>query len=307
VNQEKNDELQMLTDVQQFFKIPANNAKIAPIQDIVDGILELDGRITVITAHKAITDADTTGIRGNKINMRKNVVEDILILSGPLANRGRKTNNLQLVQAYNFTKHALSKMRDQDLLTAAQNTANDAGTHILALASAGVTPAMVTTLNNDRASLLLVVATPAQARQQKKAANQIITAEFPKTREVIDITLTPLMRTNFAKSDPLFYQSYLASTLITDTGKRHYDFFGLVANSVDGLLVQKVLVRVIDVNGNEVAKDLTGPKGRFRFPEIPQGTYSVELSRPGYQTKIISNIAIVDGLSTKKAFTIVPV
>jgi hypothetical protein len=307
MKQKLNDELQMLTDVNNLFKLPANVIKIGGIQDLVDGTLELDGRILTIMNNKAITDADTTGIRGNKINMRSIVVDDILALSGPLANLGRKNNNQQLVEAYNFQPSDLSRMRDQDLLTAAQNTAADANTNILALATAGVTPQMVLDLNNDRAALLLLIASPEQARQQKKAANQLIVAEFPKTRELIEITLTPLMRTNFAKTDPLFYNTYLASTLITETGTRHYDFFGVITNSVDGSFVQKVTVRVLDANGNEVAKKKTGPKGRFAFPEIPQGTYSVELSRPGYQTKVINNIAIVDGISTKKAFTIDPI
>ncbi len=307
MRQNLNDELQMLTDLNQFFKLVGNAAKIAPVADLVDGATELDTRITTITDNKAITDADTTGIRGNKLNMREVVADDILVLSGPLANLGRKNNDQQLIEAYNFSKTELLRMRDQDLLTAAQNTAADANTNILALGTAGVTPLMVATLNNDRAALLLLVASPGQAKQQKKAANQLIKAEFPITRELIDITITPLMRTNFAKTDPLFYTTYLASTLITETGTHHYDFFGLVTNSADGLPVQKLLVRVLDSNGVEVAKTKTGPKGRFAFPEIPQGTYSVELFRPGFQTKVISNIAIVDGIATKKAFTIDPV
>jgi hypothetical protein len=305
--QKLNDELQMLTDIDQLFKIPSNAAKINPIQDLVDGATELANRILTITTNKAITDADTNGIRGNKLNMREIVVDDILALSGPLANLGRKTNNQQLIVAYNFSRTELLRMRDQDLLTAAQNTAADANTNILALATSGVTPLMVTTLNNDRAALLLVIASPGQAKQQKKAANQLIKAEFPITRQLIEITLTPLMRTNFAKTDPLFYNTYLASTLITETGTHHYDFFGLITNAADGLPVQKVLVRVLDVNNDEVVKTKTGIKGRFSFPEIPEGTYSVELSRPGFQSKVISNIAIVDGITTKKAFTIDPV
>jgi hypothetical protein len=305
--QKFNDELQMLTDVQQLLKIPANAAKIAPVQDLVDGATELDTRIITITDNKAITDADTNGIRGNKLNMRETVADDILALSGPLANLGRKNNDQVLVQKYNFSKTELTRMRDQDLLTAAQNTSADATTNLAALAPAGVTAQMVTDLNNDRAALLLLVASPEQAKQQKKAANQIIKAEFPHTRQLLEISLTPLMRTNFAKTDPLFYITYLASTLITETGTRHYDFFGVITNSADGSFVQKVLIRVLDSNGNEVQKKKTGPKGRFAFPEIPQGTYSVELSRPGYQTKVISNIPIVDGLSTKEAFTIDPI
>jgi hypothetical protein len=309
MEQKDNDEFSMLKDVQSLFNNPVNAAKIATIAAIVSAKGELDAHITLLDSNKVISDADNKGIRLNKDDLREAVADRILDIAGPLANLGRVTNDNVLKNRYKVTKSELMDMRANDLVTFATQTITDANANLPALLSSGITAANVTALTNASAAFQLIIASPGQAIQMKKVANENIKATFPLTRELIDTGITPLMRTNFFASDPDFYRVYLASTLITTTGVRHYDFFGQVIDSTTGAFVQKVKVAVVSGDGAQtpIASDETGPKGRFQFKEIPQGTYIVILSRPGYQTLEIPGIVIIDGVATKKTFTIVPV
>lgn len=303
MNQGQNDELTMLEDIQLLFN--NNILKITPIADLLAGKVELDGHITNFKKWRVIQDVDNKGIAGNKQDLIDKIISETLDLSGPLVNLGRKTNNNQLIQEFNFSKSTLEALRDGDIVSTATSTAAKANTNILALAPAGVTPAMVATLDTDNAQLQLTIATPEQARHAKKVATQNIADTFPKTRELTDLTLKPLMRTNFHKTDPDFYNLFITATQIINTGIHHLDFFGLITDSVTTGAVGSALVRVLS-GATEIAKTKAGEKGHFQFKEIPEGTYSVEVSRPGYTTQIFTGIVIISGKSTKKTFTLVP-
>src|SRR6266446_1740460 len=119
MDQRENDELTMLEDAQSFFNVAANLAKITPIVDLLGGKTELDGYITTIKSNKAIQDVDTTGIRVNKDTLSTTVINDILVLSGPLVNLGRKIHDNVLIEKFNFTQSDLKKLRDNDLITTA--------------------------------------------------------------------------------------------------------------------------------------------------------------------------------------------
>lgn len=296
----------MLEDVQAYFTIPANLAKITLIADLLAGKVELDGYITTLRNNKAIQDADTKGIADNKDALIATTIADTLVLSGALVNLGRKIHDNVLIEKFNFSKSDLEKLRDNDLITTANLTITSANANILALAPGGVTPAMVTALTTDVTSLTATVTGPEAAKQAKKVASQAIEDTLPLSRQAMDLTVKPLMRTNFAKTDPTFYNGFITSTQTIHTGIHHLDFFGLVIDSVTGDGVHGVLVRVLD-HATEIANTKTGDKGHFQFKEIPDGAYTVEISRPGYVTQSIPNIAIVSGESTKKTFSIVPV
>jgi len=242
----------------------------------------------------------------NKETLHGTVSTDMLVLTGALVALGRKTHNNILIEQFNWTPSDLKLMKGNDLVTNANATITAANANLPALASAGVTAAMVTALTNDLASFVLVLNGPEGAIQAKKTASQNIDDTFPKTRECLELTIKPLMRTNFAKTDPDFYHNFLNATQIVHTGIHHLDFFGLIIDSVSHTGVHGILVRVMD-GTTEIANANTGDKGRFQFKEIPDGTYTVELSRPGYVTQSIPNIAVVSGESTKKTFSMVAV
>ncbi|MBK5284515.1 MAG: hypothetical protein JJE25_03870, partial [Bacteroidia bacterium] len=262
MNQIQSDELTMLEDVQLLFN--DNIIKVNTIPDLKDGKIELDGHITNFKKWRLIQDVDNKGIAGNKNELIKKIITETLNLSGPLVNLGRKTSNNQLIQQFNFSKSSLEALRDGDLVAKASETAGSADLNILALATAGVTPIMVSDLETDNTTLQLNIATPEEARQAKKVATQNIADTFPKTRELMDLTLKPLMRTNFAKNDPDFYNQFITATQIINTGIHHLDFFGLIMDSVTSEAVGSALVRVLS-GTTEIAKTKAGEKGHFRF------------------------------------------
>ena len=305
MDQDHKDELTMLTDLQTFFTIPANLAKITPITDLLAGKVELDGHNTYILAQNAITIADTTGVAKNKSQQRQVVTDLILDIAGPLVALGRKTSNNDLIEQFNVTPSELGVMDGHTLTNFSGTVAATATTNMLALAGTGVTVGMVTDLNTETATFLALINTPEQARQAKKVANQNIKERFPVTRTLIDQTLDPLMRTNFAKTDKDFYRNYIANTEIINTGIHHLDFFGVLLDDSDGHKLHGALLRVLQGN-IQIQETKTGNKGHFRFKELPEGEYTVEISRPGYVTKTVSNIVIIKGESLKKVFSLVP-
>lgn len=303
MNQIQNDELTMLEDMQLLFN--NNSVKINPILDLKNGKTELDNFIIDLKKYRIIQDVDNKGIAGNKKALMTKIISETLDLSGALVNLGRKTSNQQLIQQFNFSKSSLESLRDGDLVSTATNTADSANTNILALATAGVTPAMVTALQTDNTNLQLTITTPEEARQAKKVATANIETTFPKTRELMDHTLKPLMRTNFAKTDPNFYNQFITATQIINTGIHHLDFFGLIIDSVSSSALNSALIRVLS-GPTEVARTQAGEKGHFQFKKLASGTYSVEVSRPGYTTQTFTGIVIITGTSTKKTFALIP-
>lgn len=88
-------------------------------------------------------------------------------------------------------------------------------------------------------------------------------------------------------------------------GIHHLDFFGTVISSVDGEHLDGALVRIMD-GTTEIANTKTGDKGNFKFKVVREGTYTIEISRPGYLTLSVPHIAIVKAEATKKTFSLVP-
>lgn len=302
MNQKQNDELKMLETV--FALLFENNAKITPIADLLDGRTQLEDYIKDLRKKRDLQVIDNKGIAKNKADLRIKVVQEILDLSGPLVNLGRKTGNNTLIEEFNFSKSFLEKLRDDDLVSVAGNTAAAANTNILLLAPGGVTPAMVTLLNADLELLIGAINAPETAIQVKKVATQNIKATFPLTRTLIDETLTTLMRTNFRTSDSDFFNQYIASTEIISTGIRHLSIYGSIIDSVSGTKINAAVLRIL-LGASEVAKVKSGKKGNFRVKNLSEGSYSVEITRPGYQPKTIPAIVVIVGQGTRITITLI--
>jgi hypothetical protein len=307
MDQKQSDELYMLEDVQSLFNITANAAKIAAIQDLQDGKIQLDTDILDLRKNKAVQDRDTKGVTGNKDALFNSVAGQSKKISGALVNLGRKTNNDDLIQQFDVSQSHLDGLSGSDLVTYTGEVVAAANANITPLGTGGLTQAMVDQLEADAAELHLKLTSPELEKEKKVVAGQNIDKIFSeRTRPLMEQTLKPLMLLNFETQDEDFYGHFVEAAKRNETGVRHLDMFGYVNDSATSLKVNGATIKIFQ-DGALILTVRSGSKGNYRIKHLPEGTYSAEVSRPGYVTATFNNLVIISGNSLTKNFGLAPV
>ncbi len=296
MNQDQNDETTMLESVNELLLIPANKTKIDLIPDLKAGQIELGDFIQEINDNRDIQTADTKGVARNKEDIIIQTIEDTIALSGALVNLGRKTSNNELIQQFNFSQSSLEGLRSSDLISKANTTAIAAQANKTALSAGGVTQIMIDALAQDVLDLTAINGLPEGTIKSKKVATDNLIAAFPKTRELMEQTLIPLMRTNYKVADNDFFSQFMVRTAIISTGSRKLSMFGSVFNLATSDKLSASILTLKQGATIILENITTGPKGNYRIPkELASGTYEMTVTRPGYTPKTFTGIIIISG------------
>lgn len=78
---------------------------------------------------------------------------------------------------------------------------------------------------------------------------------------------------------------------------------GTVTDELSGAPLAAVLVEVIDGSGAVVARGITGPAGAYRLNDVPNGTYTVRFTSPGWSTATETSQTVSQGQLTSVSTT----
>lgn len=257
----------------------------------------------ILTA-KVLQEADKSGDTTSKNQLRASLITQAMEIIRRVVAYATNTNNNSLRELVNYSETKLKKSSDQQLATSCQVIRDNANTNIAALATYGVTAAMITTFQTTINNLNTLIPKGRVTTTDSGEATQTLVTLFKTLSanwDKID-TLVEMVKT----AQPSFYDEYqkLGKVIILGTGKLPLKIKTI--NSITGAPESNVILILTPVNGqlkstaangkNSIVKK-TAAGGGSNYKSLPDGTYSLEAEKPGFK-KVITTVNVVNGEMT---------
>lgn len=260
---------------------------------------ELQKAISEIQAIAEVQKSDTKGFAKQKLHFRDKLITLTLDTSHKMNAYAKFNGNLMLQSEVRMTPSKLQRATDTGIRDFAQIIYDKAGSNLEALKGFGVTPETQTelldTINKYNAS----ISGPRVARTGTAQATRQMTVLFEKADLMLEnidaaIGIIKISQVNF-------YNGFKTAKKVVSAGTGSLALKGSATDSRNGAAIKgvKFLFRSDNVllassgSSPEIVKT-TADKGIFILKSIPQGTYSVTVSKPGYREKVVS--VVVNGV-----------
>jgi hypothetical protein len=241
---------------------------------------------------------DKKGIAIDKNKLKKALISLAAKNSRKIAALAKFNNNDTLLKEIRFNDSDLLKMQEVKLIESAQTIYNKAEANIGSLAEYGITPETqkefidaITALNN-------ALKTPRSGIAEKKKATERLVVLFQtadKALELMDYAV------GIVKDEQVgFATAYYTSRKLVDTNTGTVSLKAKATELVNGTPLKGVIFTFtpestsMSFNGNGKLVKKTAEKGSFQIKNMPAGTYTVLVQKPGYKDKKVS-VSISDG------------
>jgi hypothetical protein len=264
---------------------------------------ELQKTISDIQAIAEVQKSDTKGYAKHKLQLREKLITLVLDASHKLNAFARFSGDLKLQSEVKINRSKLNKAADTGLRDYAQIIHDKAAGNLEALANYGINAEtqneLLNTINDYNAS----ISGPRVARTETAQATKQLTVLFEKADlmlENIDAAIGILKI-----SQPGFYNGFRIARKIVITGAGSLALRGYAVESANGTAIRGVKFSFKPDNPNLMGPDnppeivrKTADKGIFLIKNMPQGTYTVTVSKPGYKEKVVS-VVVASGEMTE--------
>ena len=258
--------------------------------------------VAAIIASAQQEDQVTKGITTDKQVNKKTLAQLGADVAAPIFAYASSISDNTLKAQVSFSFSDLLAAKDEILPVRCQNI-HDAGTsNLVALADFGITAPLLASLQTTIIAYKLKVPTPRNAAADKKTIRLNQKNLFAATdlilKEQMDKTLA-----GFKAANPDFVNTYKANRVIIDPGKVTTELTGTVTNSADSSPIKGASI-LIEETGVTAT---TTPQGIYQIKPISHGTYTIKVTRAGYQDNILSNISVKLGQVNKLDIVLTPV
>ncbi len=261
----------------------ANNAVLSAIPPIGEIITSIESNMSLIRDYSQIQEKDTTGITVNKHNIEGNLINAMIkVISGLIAH-ATITENPELLNSINYTRHNLQKTRDNTLYDKAQLIYNTATPIATELASYLVTQSDIDAVDTFSAGYLTAIPAKRAAVAQSKTSTANIKNAFKTIDNLFKNKLDNLIIL-FQVSHPTFYQEYKAARIIIDLGVHHETGQTLISGTVSDFETEFPINEAYVWIVEKGISFTTGPDGAFSLNVGGAGTYIVKVEKLGYGT-----------------------
>jgi hypothetical protein len=259
---------------------------------------------TQILTAKVQQEADRKGDTTSKNAIRATLITQAIDVDRRVVAYATNTNNNSLLELVNYTESELKKYSDQKLVSCCQVIRDSANANVAALATYGVTAAILTTLQTTITNFNAAIPKGRVVTTNSGEATQILANLF-KTLTTnwakID-TLVEMART----SQPNFYDEYQKVRKVIETGTGSLAMKVMATNAITGEPEANVTITFIPVNGqlksaagngksNIVKKTAKG--GGAHVKNMPDGTYNYTAKKAGFNEEN-GTISVVNGEMT---------
>ena len=263
-------------------------------------------KIPLIEQNRDAQTLETTGITTDKTAKRNSMTEKTLFMINRLQSYANVVNNPELLESIKYTASDLKKSRDTDVIGICNTVLAKANANAAAIATYGVTAAMITELQAAITAYSATLAKPKAAKSQTKTATENLTKLFKEADELL-VKRLDLDIELFKTSKPDFYSQYKTARIIIPTGGGATSVLGSVNLAGSGEPLKGVsFTFVAETNGmmkTAAATETTKPivkksadKGKFRAT-LPESTYKVIVEKIGYKKQEVT-ITVVNGETT---------
>jgi hypothetical protein len=287
----------------------ANAAITATLPNFSIPFTLVQSNIIQLQNFRELQEADKTGYAENKNNLKVNLVKLTADIARKMVAFASFTNNPVLLNEVNYTEPILTKKADTILRDCCQLINTRAAANAAALLTYGVTAANITAQLTAITAFAAAIPQPRLGiADKKKATDQIavLLKTIDDNLEKMDIIVEVVK-----VSQPMFYKEYKNTRKIVETGIGTLSVQGKVTDKDSGESLQgatlkftpdasNVMKKLQDADDNGDVVKRSKSKGGFNVKTLPEGSYAVRVSKPGYKdVNIILNVT--DGaLSTMK-------
>jgi hypothetical protein len=247
---------------------------------------------------------DKTGITEGKNQLKTLLITTTADNSRKLTAYAKFTNNPTLLGEVKFTESDLKRCADTALKDYAQIVYDRAQTNVASLTNYGITAAtqtaFLTAINNYNA----VLASPRVGITVKSQATKQLVTLFKTADDALANMDTAVEIIRLSQAN--FYNGYKTARKIVDTGIGSLALKGTANDLQSGEPIQNAtftfkpattLLKAASSNGNNNIVKKTATKGSFNIKSMPEGTYSVTITKPGYKDQIVT-VSVVNGEMT---------
>jgi hypothetical protein len=270
----------------------ANLAILEKLPNAIELLTALDKAIADIQANIVLQQKSGNDLKEQHDKLHTNLVTDVMDASRKMQAYAANTKNNALLKDTKFSDSEVSHMKDVDLVKTAKLMYSIVNEHLSELALYGLTTDTQATLQND--TTLYEVSNPQKENEQLGQMNVTSTlADNYKTADDIVANFDKLVEI-VRYTEPKFYADYKFMRKV-DVAT---DVVQLVAKITDaetgaGIPNVTVALNLTDSNLAPIVK-LSADKGGFQIKTLPNGNYTINVVKLGYQTQTLSIIITGD-------------
>ena len=203
------------------------------------------------------------------------------------------SNNVKLQESVKMTKSKLDRARFAGLKDYAQIIYDKAESNIDALISYGITKETQAEMGEYISRYNAALSGPKVATTDTVQATKNLSFLFEHADLLLDAITIAIGIIKIAQ--PVFLSGFKSATTISNAGNRTVALKAVAIDNKSGKAIKgaKFLLRPLDVTltNGEIAAEIvktTKAKGIFYIKNMPEGTYAVTVSKPGYKSKVAS-------------------
>ena len=281
--------------------LTVNSTIVANLPGFAQNNTTLQKNLGLIQSTGEQQEYDKTGITDNKKLLRQTLVAQAVDISYKMVAYANNTANAVLLKEIKYTKSELEHSADADLKNRAQCIYDRANTNVAALATYGITAALLTTFLGAITAFNTAIPKTKESIKDKK----LTTAQLNDLYDSTDLVLENIDKIVeiVHNSQPNFYKIYKESRKLPNSGGSVLSLKGLVKDAASGEYLKGATVTITPeltkaaLATNAKVKDLvkkTADKGGFLVKSLASGTYTVIIKKAGYVDQIVT-IVINDG------------
>lgn len=295
--------LNMYLSVRDFLN--QNATLVGALPNFPATVTTFQNSITQIQQTAELQEIDKSGIVTNKKQLRATLVTQAVDVARRVAAYATFVNNSTLLQEVNYTESDLNKSSDEKLKNRTQIIYDRANTNLAALATYGVTAPILTALLNDITAYNTAIPKPRLGITETKQATDQLALLFDGAESSLN-KIDMLIET-LRISQPNFYVGYSEVRMIVNTGIGSIALKALATEIGTAIPIKGVtfsfvpdmkLMKAVNGNGHSQIVKITADKGMFHIKHMPEGTYQVTVTKPGYKDKVVT-VSVANGEMTE--------
>lgn len=259
---------------------------------------------TQIMSAKVLQEADRKGDTATKNQLRASLVAQTMDVTRRVVAFASNTNNSSLLELVNYTETELKKCSDQKLVASCQVVRDSANTNVAALATYGVTPALLTTLqttitnfSNTIPKGRVLTTDSSEATKTLATSFKTLTANWAKIDTLVEMVKV---------SQPSFYDEYKKVRKIIEVGTSTLALKVKATNAKTQAPEANVTLTLTPTNGqlksasvsekNGVVKK-TAAGGGSIYKSVADGIYTLTAKKSGFK-EVVETVNVVNGEMT---------
>lgn len=263
-------------------------------------------KIPLIEQNRDAQTIETTGVTTDKNGKRVAMTEKALFMANRLQSYANVVGNSEILESVQYSASDLKKARDTDVVGICNAILTRANANATALATYGVTAALITEFQAAITAYSTTLSKPTAAKAQTKTATENLTKLFKEADDLL-VKRLDLDIELFKVSKPDFYSQYKTGRIIIPTGGGVAALLGNVTVAGSGEPLKGVTFTFATENSGMLKAATTATvdtlvkksaeKGSFRILSMPEGTYNVTIKKVGYKDQVVT-VYVANGETT---------